>query len=267
MKTLKKLKEDQMKDSRFSKEYLAIQPELNAIRYMLDNEGKQNDKIGFYHQLQIDFTYHSNRIEGNRLTLEQVRSIHNTNTICTNNSIVFVDDLIETVNHFRCIDEIIRYADDTLTESFIKHLHDILKTGTSDASNEWFMVGEYKTIPNEVGIMQTTHPKDVKKEMKKLLRDYNQIDHKTLHDLLDFHVKFERIHPFQDGNGRVGRLIMFKECLKYNIVPFIIEEDLKMFYYRGLKEWSREEGYLMDTCLTAQDRMIAHLEYLKIDNE
>ena len=176
-----------------------------------------------------------------------------------------MDDVIETANHFRCIDMIIDDACMVLTEKLLKLLHLTLKNGTSDSRKEWFAVGDYKKMPNEVGGMETTLPEQVSGKIKKLLAEYNAKEEKSLEDILDFHVKFERIHPFQDGNGRVGRLIMFKECLKYNIVPFIIEDDLKMFYYRGLKEWDNEKGYLTDTCLTAQDRYKAYLDYFRID--
>ena len=176
-----------------------------------------------------------------------------------------MDDVIETANHFRCIDMIIDDACMVLTEKLLKLLHLTLKNGTSDSRKDWFAVGDYKKMPNEVGGMKTTLPEQVSGKIKKLLAEYNAKEEKSLEDILDFHVKFERIHPFQDGNGRVGRLIMFKECLKYNIVPFIIEDDLKMFYYRGLKEWDNEKGYLTDTCLTAQDRYKAYLDYFRID--
>lgn len=219
---------------------------------------------GIYHKTQIEMTYNSNHIEGSRLTHDQTRYIFETNTIGVTGEAVNVDDVIETANHFRCIDLIIDKAKAVLTEKFIKELHLILKNGTSDSRQEWFAVGEYKKMPNEVGGMATTLPEDVAAEMRALLTAYNTKKLKTLNDILDFHVRFERIHPFQDGNGRVGRLIMFKECLKYNIVPFIIEDNLKMFYYRGLKEWDREKGYLTDTCLTAQDRYKAYLDYFRI---
>ena len=220
---------------------------------------------GIYHKTQIDLTYNSNHMEGSRLTHEQTGYIFETNTIGIEGDVISVDDIIETANHFRCIDTIIDQANLTLTESFIKNLHGMLKAGSSDSRKEWFAVGDYKKMPNEVGGMQTVLPEEVQKKMKELLLKYNQKDTKTLKDILCFHVKFERIHPFQDGNGRVGRLIMFKECLKYNIVPFIIEDDLKMFYYRGLKEWDREKGYLTDICLTAQDRYKAYLDYFRIE--
>ena len=219
---------------------------------------------GIYHKTQIDLTYNSNHSEGSRLTHDQTRYIFETNTIGVENEVLNVDDVIETVNHFRCIDMIIENAKTALTEKFIKELHLILKNGTSDSRKDWFAVGDYKKFPNEVGGMGTTLPKEVADKMKELLAEYNTEEEKTFEDILDFHVKFERIHPFQDGNGRVGRLIMFKECLKYNIVPFIIDDDLKMFYYRGLKEWNNEKGYLTDTCLRAQDKYKAYLDYFKI---
>lgn len=225
-------------------------------------EGKYSG--GIYHRTQIDLTYNSNHMEGSRLTRNQTRYIFETNTVGVENEVLNVDDVIETVNHFRCIDLVIDHADDILSEKFIKKLHLTLKNGTSDSRKDWFAVGEYKKIPNEVGGMDTALPEEVADKMKTLFKEYNVIKEKTLEDILDFHVKFERIHPFQDGNGRVGRLIMFKECLKHNIVPFIIEDNLKLFYYRGLKEWDNEKGYLTDTCLTAQDKYKTYLNYFRI---
>lgn len=219
---------------------------------------------GIYHKTQIELTYNSNHIEGSRLTHDQTRYIFETNTIGVENEALNVDDVMETVNHFRCIDKVIDHAKEDLTEKLIKELHLILKNGTSDSGKDWFAVGDYKRMPNEVSGMGTVPPEEVAGKMKSLLAEYNAKEHKTLEDILDFHVRFERIHPFQDGNGRVGRLIMFKECLKYNIVPFIIDDQLKLFYYRGLKEWDRERGYLTDTCLTAQDRYQAYLDYFRI---
>ena len=219
---------------------------------------------GIYHKTQIDLTYNSNHMEGSRLTHDQTRYIFETNTIGIEKEVLNVDNVIETANHFRCIDMIIDYAKATLTENFIKKLHLVLKNGTSDSRKDWFVVGDYKKMPNEVGGMETALPEEVADRMKKLLSEYNNQEEKALEDILNFHVKFECIHPFQDGNGRVGRLIMFKECLKYNIVPFIIEDNLKMFYYRGLKEWNNEKGYLTDTCLTAQDQYKAYLDYFRI---
>ena len=203
-------------------------------------------------------------MEGSRLTHDQTRYIFETNTIGIEKEVLNVDDVIETANHFRCIDKIIDHAKATLSEKFIKELHLILKNGTSDSRKDWFAVGDYKKSPNEVGDMPTALPEDVADRMKELLAEYNGKVAVSFKDILDFHVKFERIHPFQDGSGRVGRLIMFKECLKYNIVPFIIEDNLKMFYYRGLKEWNNEKGYLTDTCLIAQDKYKAYLDYFRI---
>ena len=219
---------------------------------------------GIYHKIQIDLTYNSNHIEGSRLTHDQTRYIFETNTIGVSDGAVKVDDVVETANHFKCIDMVIDSANYALSEAFIKQLHAVLKSGTSDSRLDWFVVGDYKRLPNEVGGMDTTAPENVSAEIKKLLAEYNSIANKTFDDLLDFHYRFERIHPFQDGNGRVGRLLLFKECLRNNIVPFIIEDDLKMFYYRGLKEWRNERGYLRDTCLSAQDRFKKYLDYFRI---
>lgn len=231
---------------------------------ILQNEKANKYSGGIYHKTQIDLTYNSNHMEGCRLTHDQTRYIFETNTIGIEKEVLNVDDVIETANHFRCIDMIIDRAKLSLTEKIIKELHLILKNGTSDSRKDWFAVGNYKKLPNEVGGMETALPEEVANKMKKLLSEYNNKEEKNFEDILDFHVKFERIHPFQDGNGRVGRLIMHKECLKYNIVPFIIEDNLKMLYYRGLKEWDNEKGYLTDTCLTAQDRYKAYLDYFRI---
>ena len=220
---------------------------------ILQEEKAKKYSGGIYHKTQIELTYNSNHMEGSKLTHDQTRYIFETNTIGMENEVFNVDDIIETANHFRCIDLIIDNAKVTLTEKFIKNIHLILKNGTSDSRKDWFAVGNYKRVPNEVGGMATASPEEVSTKMKVLLGEYARKNE-----------KFERIHPFQDGNGRVGRLLMFKECLKHNIVPFIIEDDLKMFYYRGLKEWNREKGYLMDTCLTAQDRYKAYLDYFRI---
>lgn len=232
---------------------------------ILQTEKKNKYSGGIYHKTQIDLTYNSNHIEGSRLTHDQTRYIFETNTIGVENEVLNVDDVIETANHFRCIDMIIDNAKTTLSKKFIKELHLILKSGTSDSRKDWFAVGDYKKMPNEVGGMTTVFPENVADKMKVLLTEYNSIENKSFEDILEFHVKFEKIHPFQDGNGRVGRLIMFKECLKYNIVPFIIEDTLKLFYYRGLKEWNNERGYLRDTCLTAQDKYKAYLDYFRIE--
>lgn len=231
---------------------------------ILQEEKRSSYSGGIYHKLQIDLTYNSNHIEGSRLTRDQTRYIFETNTIGVQDEALNIDDVIETVNHFRCIDLMIDRANEVLSEKFIKELHFTLKSGTSDSRKEWFAIGNYKKMPNEVGGMETALPEEVVDKMKNLLIEYRSKKEKTFDDILDFHVKFERIHPFQDGNGRVGRLIMFKECLKYNIVPFIIDESLKMYYYRGLKEWNKERGYLRDTCLTAQDQYKRYLEYFRI---
>ncbi len=237
-----------------------VSPLLQALR----EQKQMKMKGGIYHRTQIDLTYNSNHIEGNRLTHDQTRYIFETNTIGIEGESVRVDDIMETVNHFRCIDLIIDRAEETLTESLLKELHQILKTGTSDSRKEWFAVGEYKRLPNEVGGNETTAPENVHREIKVLLKEYNSKKNKTFEDIVDLHQRFETIHPFQDGNGRVGRLIMFKECLANAHVPFIITEELKMYYYRGLREWNNLRGYLLDTCLSAQDNYKAMLDYFKI---
>ena len=231
---------------------------------ILQEEKSSGYSGGIYHKTQIELTYNSNHIEGSSLTHEQTRYIFETNTIGAETGSINVDDVIETANHFRLVSLIIDNAKSMLTEEFIKELHLMLKNGTSDSRKEWFAVGDYKKLPNEVGGMNTALPEEVSGKIKKLLNEYNAKEEKSFEDILDFHVKFEKFHPFQDGNGRVGRLIMFKECLKYNIVPFIIEDDLKMFYYRGLSEWETEKDYLRDTCLTAQDRYKVYLDYFRI---
>lgn len=222
---------------------------------------------GIYHKIQIDLTYNSNHMEGSRLTHEQTRYIFETNTIGLSETSVKVDDVVETTNHFKCVDMVIDSASYSLSETFIKQLHATLKSGTTDSRQDWFAVGDYKKMPNEVGGMETAMPEEVGEQMKKLLAKYNAVKEKSFDDLLDFHYRFERIHPFQDGNGRVGRLILFKECLRNNIVPFIIDDDLKLFYYQGLKEWENERGFLRDTCLTAQDRFKKYLDYFKVPYE
>ena len=251
--------EDAQKPERVNKK-----KEVPSLLQILREQKASKMTGGIYHKVQIDLTYNSNHIEGSRLTHDQTRYIFETNTIGFENEAVNVDDVIEASNHFRCIDLVIDQAGATLTEKLIKELHAVLKTGTSDSRKDWFNVGSYKKLPNEVGGSDTTLPENVAGEMQKLLADYNGLPTKTFEDIAAFHVAFERIHPFQDGNGRVGRLILFKECLKHNIVPFIIEDNLKLFYYRGLKEWDREKGFLMDTCLTAQDRFKAYLDYFRI---
>ena len=243
-----------------------IETENNLLAF-LKREKDSSLKGGIYHKIQIDLTYNSNHIEGSRLSHDQTRFIFETKTLGITDDAVKVDDIIETVNHFRCIDLAIEGANTKLSESFIKQLHYILKTGTTDAQKSWFKVGDYKMIENEVGGSETVRPEDVASEMKALLADYNSKSEITFDDILDFHVRFESIHPFQDGNGRVGRLIMFKECLKHNIVPFIITEELKMFYCRGIKEWKNERGYLRDTCLAGQNAMKVNLDYFGIKYE
>lgn len=235
-----------------------------SLLSVLQREKQSRLPGGIYHRVQIDLTYNSNHIEGSRLSREQTRFIFETNTIGIEKQAVNVDDVVETANHFRCIDLVIDDANRALSQAMIKRLHEILKSGTSDSRQDWFAVGEYKKLPNEVGGQETAAPEDVESRMRALLNAYNAKTRKTLRDLLDFHVQFESIHPFQDGNGRVGRLILFKECLKNDIVPFIITDDLKMFYYRGIREWKTEPGYLTDTCLTAQDHFKALMDYFRI---
>ncbi len=235
-------------------------PLLLALREQMESKMRG----GIYHRTQIDLTYNSNHIEGSRLSKEQTRYIYETNTIGVTDEAVSVDDIVETTNHFRCIDFIIEHAEEPLTEVMIKRLHAILKAGTSDADRPWFAVGEYKRLPNEAGGKETTAPEDVPTAMRTLLQEYTGKREVSLEEILDFHYRLEMIHPFQDGNGRVGRLIIFKECLARHIVPFIITEELKMYYYRGLDRWEEVRGYLLDTCLTAQDRYRAILDYFRI---
>ena len=227
----------------------------DALLSFLKREKESGLKGGIYHKIQIDLTYNSNHIEGSKLTHEQTRFIFETKTLGVTDEVVRVDDIVETVNHFHCIDLIIEGAHTKLSESFIKQLHYILKSGTTDSRKSWFKVGDYKILENEVGGDETTKPADVAAAMKSLLTEYNAKSEIGFDDVLDFHVRFEAIHPFQDGNGRIGRLIMFKECLKHNIVPFIITEELKLYYYRGIQNWKNERSYLRDTCLTGQDVM------------
>lgn len=238
----------------------SISPLLQAVREQ--KEGKI--KGGIYHRIQIDLTYNSNHIEGSKLSHDQTRYIFETNTIGVSEGTVNVDDIIETTNHFRAIDYIIDNTDGKLTEAFVKHLHFLLKSGTSDERKSWFKVGDYKKLPNEVGGNDTVEPENVHREIKDLLKEYNGKKHPTLEDIVDFHQRFEAIHPFQDGNGRVGRLIMFRECLRFGYVPFIITDELKMFYYNGLRNWPTIKGYLMDTCLSAQDYFKILLDKFRI---
>ncbi len=235
----------------------------NLLEYLRE-EKASGIRGGIYHRIQIDLTYNSNHIEGSRLTHDQTRYIYETNTIGIENEVLNVDDIVETTNHFQCIDLVIDRAGNVLSEPFIKELHRTLKTGTSDSRKSWFAVGDYKLLPNEVGGRETVSPEKVGSRIKELLQRYSKIENKTLEDLIAFHYEFESIHPFQDGNGRVGRLILFKECLKYNIVPFIIDEHHKLFYYRGLSEWKNEKGCLIDTCLSAQDQFKIVLDYFRI---
>lgn len=236
-------------------------PLLQALR----TEKEKGVKGGIYHKTQIDLTYSSNHIEGSKLSHDQTRYIFETNTIGIEKEAIPVDDIIETINHFKCVDYVIDCVEERLSEKIIKDLHRMLKSGTQDASKKWFTGGDYKKFPNEVGGNETTLPEEVQSEIKKLLKSYNSKKQKTLDDLLDFHHRFESIHPFQDGNGRVGRLILFKECLANDIVPFIITDDLKYYYYRGLREWQSVKEYLRDTCLSAQDNYKLLLKYFRIE--
>ena len=237
----------------------------NYLLERLRFEKKHQVKGGIYHKLMIDLTYNSNHIEGNELTHDETRYIFETRTIGVEHGRTKkVDDIIETINHFTAIDRVIDCANYQLSEPFIKELHKILKSNTNDSRLTYFAVGDYKKVPNEVGDLETTHPRLVASEMKKLLDDYNKKENHTFEEIVEFHVKFERIHPFQDGNGRVGRLIAFKECIANNIVPFIIFDSKKMFYYRGLKNWNQERGWLIDTCLDGQDTVKTYLDYFGI---
>jgi Fic family protein len=228
----------------------------------LKEEMQMKLKGGLYHQTQIKLAYNSNRIEGSQLTEDQTRYIYETNTIGTEkHEAVNIDDIVETVNHFSCFDYMLRTASEQLTEEIIKEYHRILKTGTSQSKSDWFKVGDYKIKPNAVGDTKTTPPSMVKKEMCKLLSSYNEKEPVIFEDIIDFHHNFEKIHPFQDGNGRVGRIIMFRECLANNIIPFIIDDRYKMYYYSGLKEWENERGFLLDTCLSAQDKYKETVNY------
>lgn len=233
---------------------------LNALREQKEMKLKGN----LYHNVQIMFAYNTNHIEGSRLTEDQTRFIFETNTVIFGeNSLARVDDILETSNHFKLFDYMLDIADKKLTENMIKKFHKILKEGTMDSTKEWFNVGEYKKLPNEVGDMKTTSPKQTPTEMKKLMQWYNSLANISIKEIIEFHARFEKIHPFQDGNGRIGRIIAFKECLKNNIIPFIILDRDKIFYYRGLKEYQnkREKGFLIDTCLNAQDMFKSMIEY------
>ena len=219
-------------------------------------------KGNLYHNTQIIFAYNTNHIEGNQLTEDQTSYIFETNTILfEGETVASVDDILETANHFKLVDYMLDKAEENLTEDIIKEFHKILKEGTMDSRKEWFMVGDYKKIVNEAGNMRTSTPRQTPKDMVKLMEWYNSLEKITINEIIEFHVRFEKIHPFQDGNGRVGRIIMFKECLKNNIIPFIILDKDKLFYYRGLKEYKNEKGFLIDTCLNAQDQYIKMIEY------
>ena len=249
--------------SAIKKEDIFVQICDNKVLQALREEKNAKISGGIYHETQVRLTYNSNRIEGSKLSEDQTRLIFETNTIGAEEGIP-VDDIIETANHFRAIDYIIDCAEEPLTERIIKELHRLLKTGTKDSHLSWFNVGEYKSKPNVVGGKETTTPSKVPGEMKKLVDAYSQMTDVSFEDIIKFHHDFEKIHPFQDGNGRVGRLIAFKEALRFDIVPFIIEDSKKMFYYRGLKEWNNEKGFLIETCLDGQDTYKALLRYFGI---
>lgn len=253
--------ENAVKPSR-SKRHTAKKRNLLEV---LSYEKNFSIKGGIYHKLQIEMTYNSNHMEGSKLTSDETRCIYETKMLSINNKSIKIDDIIETVNHFRCIDLTIDFAKRKLSESFIKQLHLLLKRGTSDENETYFKVGDYKLIANEVGGRTTVDPKNVQKAMKELINLYNEREFHTFEEIIEFHVNFERIHPFQDGNGRIGRLIAFKECLKNNIVPFVIFDSKKEFYYRGLKNWDVGKGWLIDTCLDGQDIVKKYLDYFKID--
>lgn len=238
----------------------------DSVLFRLREEKEMQLKGGLYHQTQVRLAYNSNHMEGSRLTEDQTRSIYETQTIGITEGYEKIDDIIETVNHFKCFDYILSVADKELSESIIKQIHLLLKSGTTDSQKEWFAVGDYKKRPNMIGdLNETTQPSKVSSEIKGLLKSYRESSNITFEDIIDFHYKFERIHPFQDGNGRVGRLIMFKECLKYNIPPFIIEDKSKEYYKRGLNQYTTEKGYLIETCRAAQDtykKLLEYFEYL-----
>lgn len=250
-------------------EIMELEKEVDktTLLYRLREEKQIKLKGGIYHQTQVKLAYNSNHMEGSKLTEDQTRYIYETNTIGLEKEPANIDDIIETVNHFQCFDYILDCAENVLSENIIKKIHQILKSNTSDSRLEWFNIGDYKQRPNMVGDSKTTPPGSVKKEMQRLLFEYQQKETIAFEDIVEFHYYFEKIHPFQDGNGRVGRLIVFKECLKHNIIPFIVEERHKLYYYRGLKEFENERGYLIDTCLSAQDKYGELLEYFAEDAE
>ena len=250
--------------------YLNVTPESlyriesnNKILQLLRDEREIQLPGGLYHELQIRMTYNSNHIEGSKLSEDQTRLIFETNTIDMGDGIP-VDDILETVHHFRAIDYCIDIAEESLNEDIIKKLHYIIKHDTKDSTLSWFAVGDYKKRANVVGGRETTKPSEVSKSMKELLETYNAKENIKIEDIIELHAEFEYIHPFQDGNGRVGRLVVLKECLKNNLIPFIIEDSKKGFYYRGLSEWRNEKGWLIDTCLDGQDAFIRLLDMLDI---
>ena len=254
-------------------DYLGLSPEAimreisdNQILQVLREEKEIKLSGGLYHELQVRMTYNSNHIEGSTLSEDQTRMIFETNTLDVGNGIP-VDDVLETVHHFRAIDYVIDVAEDELTEDIIKQLHYILKHDTKDSTLSWFAVGDYKKRANVVGGRETSKPSEVHKHMKALIDEYNAKENVTIEDIIEFHAEFEHIHPFQDGNGRVGRLVALKECLRHNIIPFIIEDAKKSFYYRGLSEWKNERGYLTDTCLDGRDTFVRMLDMLEIPHE
>lgn len=251
---------DAVKPQRKSKKAFGNNPLLKALQEQKDG----NLSGGIYHKTQIELTYNSNHIEGSTLTHDQTKYIFEVNAISVESQSVNVDDVVETANHFKCVDYVIDNAMKPLSPEMIKTLHFILKNGTSDSRKSWFNVGEYKKLPNEVSGEETCSPALVKDEIKNLISDYNETKEKNLEEIISFHKKFESIHPFQDGNGRVGRLIMFKECLRNGIVPFIIDEEHKLFYYRGLKELEKDRRYLINTCLSCQDKYKLWLDYFQI---
>ena len=252
--------EDAVRPERKNKKSSRPENLLDILRM----EKKSSVKGGIYHKIQVELTYNSNHIEGSRLTHDQTRFIYETNTIGMEKDIINVDDIMETMNHFRCIDMVIDHASQQLSEKFIKSLHYTLKNGTSDSRKDWFAVGDYKKLPNEVGGRVTASPEETAEKIRDLIESYNSVKKRTIEEIIEFHYEFESIHPFQDGNGRIGRLILFKECLRNNITPFIIDERHKMFYYRGLQQWKNERGFLIDTCISAQDTFKAYLDYFRI---
>ncbi len=254
-------------------EYLGKDPIL-LMKYVSDNKilqllrEEKDIKLpgGLYHELQVRMTYNSNHIEGSKLSEDQTRHIFETDTVDIGDGVP-VDDILETVHHFRAIDYVIDVAEEELSEDIIKRLHYIIKHDTKDSSLSWFAVGEYKKRASVVGGRETSKPSEVHKYMEALLKEYNLKEIITVENIIALHAEFEYIHPFQDGNGRVGRLVALKECLRHNIIPFIIEDSKKNYYYRGLKEWRNEKGWLIDTCLDGQDTFKKLLDLLEIEHD